>query len=285
MTTNDKDANTHRISSCNGCHPISVEKQVYNFIDHSPIEVSPKEISLKTGLNHNSVKSAVRRLLLKNKVVQPYPNRYINRNEYGVRFVPLMVHNVRLKCCVAHDIKHFELTEVVGEVKVYVCFGSERRQVSGFIACDRGMSRDACLLAMHRWFDLVEGKLGYSPQEYLLQSFEVNKDYEGIRLDGGLKCITKKGLFDVIERTYQKEENVVRHEHKVSKSMTVNEFEALLQGGVPTFNVVQSNFAVMKQVEALTEALKFTNGRLLEQGKLLEAITKTIIQIKDGKYA
>ena len=63
----------------------------------------------------------------------------------------------------------------------------------------------------------------------------------------------------------------------------MNEFEALLQGGVPTFNVVQSNFAVMKQVEALTEALKFTNNRLLEQGRLLEAMAKTVIQLKEQK--
>ena len=41
--------------------------------------------------------------------------------------------------------------------------GRRDRQVTGYIACDvGGMSHDACLLALNRWFEIVEGHLGWA---------------------------------------------------------------------------------------------------------------------------
>lgn len=103
----------------------------------------------------------------------------------------------------------------MGGVKIHVCFGKERRKVSGYIACDAGMSHDACLLALNRWFDLVEGRLSMPVLDVKLLTFECNKDYYGVRLDG-VQCVTKKGLYGMVEGVYQKEENMVRKEWKVS---------------------------------------------------------------------
>jgi hypothetical protein len=93
------------------------------------------------------------------------------------------------------------------------------------------MGKSACLFAVHRWIDIAEERLGHSlPDTFSITSFEQNRDYVGFRLDGNLSCVTKEGLFGVIERVYQKEENVVRVEHKVSNAMVFSEFESLLQG-------------------------------------------------------
>lgn len=88
-----------------------------------------------------------------------------------MRFVPLCVHNVSLRFF-AGTVSHWVKDEVVGGVKIHVCFGQERRKVSGFIACDVGMSHDACLLALNRWFDLAEGRLGKPVSDLELLTFE-----------------------------------------------------------------------------------------------------------------
>lgn len=256
--------------------------RILKLIDESEVELTPAQISLKLGLNRSTTRNYLRKLVKENKLVQPYPSAYCNKITYGVRFVPLMVHNVRLRFFVGGDVVSWECVEVVGGVKVFVCFGSERRLVSGFVSCDVGMSREACLLALHRWFDLVEGRLGRVVDGVEVTSFEVNKDYAGVRLDGGLACYTKTGLFGLVERVYQKERNVVRAERKVSKSMSVTEFESLLHGGVSGYNVTQANFALMRKVDELTEALKFTNSQVLQLTKITEALFNHTVNGKGG---
>jgi hypothetical protein len=83
-------------------------------------------------------------------------------------------------------------------VKIHVCFGSERRKISGYIVCDvGGMSHDACLLALNRWFDLVNDRLGFQLCDLEILTFKCNKDYHGIRLDG-VQCITQTDLYVMV---------------------------------------------------------------------------------------
>jgi hypothetical protein len=127
------------------------------------------------------------------------------------------------------------------------------------------MGKAACMFALQRWLDIAENQLGHDlPENLLITSFEQNRDFVGCRLDGVFNCVTKEGLFGVIERVYQKEENLVRHEHKVSKSMSLSEFESLLQGGVTGYNVNQLVFTMLQKMDQLTEAVKFNNRGMLE---------------------
>jgi hypothetical protein len=262
----------------------SLEKRILNIINEASLELTPLGIAEKLRekypdfqINRSSIRKFCRRMLEKNLLLQPYPGAYCNKVTYGMRFVPLTVHNVSLRVSLSEDIDSWVKDEFVGDVKVHVCFGSERRKVSGYIANDFGMGKDACLFAIHRWFDIAEGHLGRAlPEPLELTSFEQNRDFGGLRIDG-VQCVTKKGLDGMIERVYQKEEGLVRAEHKVSKSMTFTEFESLLQGGVPGYNQTQAQFALMQQVGALTEALKFTNSRLIEIERQNQALMKWIV--------
>ena len=165
-------------SSCNTCNTsynsygsygYSVEAQVLHAIEDSEIELTPAEIARKihapnkpTKGQYTTVRVFCRRLLEKEQICQPYPGAYCNKITHGVRFMPLSVHNISLRSFVCQDVKHWESDEFVGGVKIHVCFGSERRKISGYIACDvGGMSHDACLLALNRWFDLVNDHLGF----------------------------------------------------------------------------------------------------------------------------
>ncbi len=170
----------------------------------------------------------------------------------------------------------------MGGVKIHVCFGSERRKISGYIACDvGGMSHDACMLAIHRWFDIAEGHLGFGLVDLELLTFEFNKDYHGVRIDG-VQCITKTDLLGIIDRTYQKEEDVIRRERKFTKSMSVNKFEQEIRKGTFEIEKSQERYELQQEVKRNSEALKFTNSRLLQMEKMQEATFTVLVKINEA---
>ncbi len=260
----------------------SVESRVFHVIDASEVELRPAEIAriihsdkkpkeIRPG-QYSTVRVVCKKLLDKGLVVQPYQGAYCNKITHTVRFVPLCVHNVTLLAKVCQNLKSWQNDEFVGGVKIHVCFGRERRQVSGYIACDvGGMSHDACLLALNRWFEVVEGRLGYCLQDLVLQTVEFNKDYHGRRIDG-FQCVTKKDLYNIIDRTYQKEEDVIRRERKVTVPMSINKFEAEIHRGIEEIGLSQERFELQEEVRRNSEALKFTNSRILEVERLTGAV-------------
>lgn len=298
-SSSDKSTNTSSNLGCNSLasdkrrkcssRGYSIEAKAYHIIDASEVELTPAEITRKIHDDgsdnwnpkmirpgqYTTVRVVCARLLQKGLVIQPYPGAYCNKITYGVRFVPLAVHNVRLHSNLCQNVKHWEIDEVVGGVKISVVFGKERRKVSGFISCDiGGMSHDACLLAVNRWFDIVEHHLGWELTDLVLTTFELNKDSAGVRIDG-VQCITKRDLYGMIERTYQKEESLVRKEWKVSKPMSINKFEEALQKGLASMDSAQSVSELKKEVRVVGEAMKFNNSRMLGLERLAEAQFKS----------
>jgi hypothetical protein len=281
----DNYAKTYSNTSCNSCvsrKNWSVENRVFHIIDASEIELRPAEIARKlhapkkpTRGQYTTVRCSIRKLLHKGLIIQPYLGAYCNKITHGVRFVPLAVHNISLRSFVCQDVVSWEKDEFVGGVKIHVCFGSERHKISGYIACDvGGMSHDACLLALNRWFDIVQDHLGFQLNDLQILTFECNKDYHGVRIDG-VQCVTKTDLFGMVERIYQKEENLVRKEQKTVVAMSVNKFEEAISKGFIDSANAQANFEIKREVKGNSDALKFTNSRLLGMERLLEAIYKS----------
>jgi hypothetical protein len=268
--------------------PKGIEALTYQIIDASEIELKPCEIARKihaprkpTPGQYSTVRFFCSKLLQKGLIIQPYPGAYCNKITYGVRFVPLSVHNISLRSFVCQDVKHWEKDEFVGGVKIHVCFGSERRKISGYLACDvGGMSHDACLLALNRWFDLVNDHLGFQLNDLEILTFECNKDYHGIRLDG-VQCITKIDLYGMVERVYQKEEALVRKERKITKPMSVNRFEQAISKGFVDTERSQHAFELREEVKRNTEALKYANSRLLQLERLNEAMFGALTKLND----
>jgi len=259
----------------------SVEARVYHIIDASEIELRPIEIAKKLYAPHkptsgqcSTIRVICLRLLQRGLIVQPYAGAYCNKITYGVRFVPLMLHNVRLHSNLCMEVKSDVIVEVVGGVSVRAIFGSERKKVSGVISCDAGMSRDACLFAINRWFELVEGKLGFCINDLVITTWELNKDHAGIRIDG-IQCVTKRDLYGMIERTYQKEIDLVRKEWKVSTPMSLNKFEEAVAKGLSGMEKAQDIRDLRVEVRGVWEALKFNNSRMLELGRFVEAVSKS----------
>lgn len=274
-------SNNHSNLSDNCYWSLSIEERILKTIDESEIELKPIEIAKKIHANASSVRVILRKLLDKGMILQPYEGSYCNKITHGMRFVPRMVHNIRLSSNLCQNVKHDVVDERTGGVGVHVVFGEERRKVSGWIKCDAGMVYDSCMFALNRWFDIVEGKLGFAVNDLKLTCFEVNKDYHGVRVEG-VQCLTRSGLFGMIERFYQKENNILRHEWKVTTPTSINEFDATLRSGLDNAQKSQASFETAERIARLAEAQKYTNSRLLNVERLLEALVKNVIAEKEG---
>jgi hypothetical protein len=186
-------------------HLSKAEKRILEVISKSPDAIFPKQIYEQLNMKAGTVKPLLRLMVHKGVIMQPYKGAYCDKITYDVRWHPLGVHNVRLHFLTEEALESWERTEVVGGVTVYVCFGSERRKVSGRISYDPGMNRPACMLAVDRWISIAEDHLGREIKDLVLTTCEVNKDYAGIKIDGSVHCATKKVLKDTLERVYDKE--------------------------------------------------------------------------------
>jgi hypothetical protein len=281
-----KPSNTSYNSYCSW----PVENRILHAIEESEIELRPIEVAKKihapfkpTPAQRTTVRVLLRKLLDKDMVFQPYPGAYCNKITYGMRFTPLCVHNISLRSFICQDVRSWVKDEFVGGVKIHVCFGSERRKISGYIACDvGGMSHDACLLALNRWFDIVQDHLGWQLNDLEILTFECNKDYHGVRIDG-VQCVTKTDLFGMVERVYQKEESLVRKERKITRPMNVTKFEEAISKGFNESEKLQVSFELREEVKRVGEALKFNNSRLLGVERLQEAIYNSLRKAPDLK--
>ncbi len=269
-------------SGDNSYYDLSCWDAILKVVEESEIELRPKEIMTKVvserfrrDMNHSTVKVLLRRLLNTGLIIQPYPGAYCSQRIHGVRFVPLRVHNVVFTVEGFSIGEHWEWREVVGAVGLRVVFGTERDKVSCFVSCDVGMDCNACLFAVRRCLEVTEQRLGRKVEGVTLKTFEANKDYVGYRLDG-VTCLTVTGLYETVERVYQKTDGIVRHEVKVTKPTGLDEFMTLIQGGVPTYNIAQSSFALVQEVRKLTEAVKATNSVVFDQGRLVKALCERV---------
>jgi hypothetical protein len=254
---------------------------VLTLVEASEIELTPLEIAERTEINHSTVRGYCCQLLNEGKIFQPYKGAYCSKITHGMIFCPLRVHNLIISVDAPWLDFSDDLTEFVGDVKVRVQFGLERRRLTGRVSCDSGMDRNAVVFALNHCYDLMRQRTGHVVENVVVKTFEVNRDYQGCRIDGA-KCYTVKGLFDVLERIYQKEDSVVRTEYKVTKDMTIDEFQVLMQGGVTGYNLQQAVFALAQEVRAQKEAQKFTNEKLGQVANLLEALLNKIVRSEKG---
>jgi len=245
--------------------------------------LTPKQIyeiiSKKWHITPSTVRKYLRRLHRENRVVQPYPGYYCSRITYSVIVGPLVVHDVHWKIG-ANFLgglgKFGDVTELTGGVKIFVQYGRQRRFISGFVSNDvPGMSKDTLLFALNRVLDIIERDTGkVVDEEIILTTFETNKDYPGKRLDGRIASLTKRQLFDVIERVYQKDEDTVRTERKVSQDLTVEAAVDLLKGNLPDSNTAQGLKVLGNQVKGLGVSQKFGNRELVDIKSQLTELTK-----------
>ena len=267
---------------------VSALKTILAVIEDSTEALTPRQVydkvKRKTNIKHSTVRKYLRRLYNQQKILQPYPGYYCNPITYNVIVGELRVHNVRF--CVGANFlggcgKFADFEEFVGDVRLFIQFGKQRRRLTGQISVkrgsgSRGLVKDTLLFALNRVLDVVEATTGHVVEDgVVLTSFETNRDYPGKRLDGKIACLTMKQLFEVIERVYQKDEDTLRTERKVSCDMKVEAAVDLLRGNLPDSNVAQGLKVLSDRVDGLNTRIGFGNRELVDMHSQLEELTET----------
>jgi hypothetical protein len=208
----------------------------------------------------------------------------VSESKDGVGEPPLRVHNVIVVCRIPKNVNvskpsDGEYVLSVGDVRFRFSCGVKRKKVTVRFSCDDGLDFRGFAFAVELVRSYVLRLYGFEPSESDLQvvSCEFNQDYQGLRLDC-VKCLTVSDLKGVLERIYQKKENLLRSEIKVGKT-SVEAIYTLLKGGVVSYNIVQGIFMLVKKVENLTETVKYFNQGNLEIRELLLKILERLDKI------
>ena len=268
-------------NTCNYSNsPTSLENRILAYLNQASAELTPRQIAQGIRGKRGSVRVILRKLVNDNRIVQPYSGAYCTKIRYDVIFSPLKAHNIRLSSNVCQDVKSEVIDEKVGDVELHVCFGEQRRKISGWIKCDAGMVYDTCMLALNRWLDIADKKLGFALNDISITTFELNRDHVGHKIDGDIHCITRSNLFGAIERIYEKED-CVRHEYKVMVPSSVAEFEKTLKNGFQLGGGAQNQIETQRSINQLTEAIKYNNSRMVDIEVLVKTMTEKFIALLD----
>lgn len=200
-------------------------------------------------------------------------------------FVPLRCHNLILSVDAPQledIVKIPDFVEFEEDVKIWIIFGQERGKVTIRISCDAGMDKRTVLFAVHRAYDLVNRLSPVVVVDVAVKTFELNKDYHGVRIDPkSPQCYTRKGFDEFIERVYQKEESLLRAEVKITREMKIDEVLQMMRGGVEGIENVQSVFELSRSFDKMVLAMKVLIERQDKMMKIQEAMMNTFVKMKE----
>lgn len=256
---------------------VSKKQLILNTLNESDMELFPRQIHERTGINHATVRKYLRSLLAEGKVLQPYTGSYASKITYGMMLAPLRCHHVVVQVTTPWLKFSDETTEWTGDVKLRIQYGLQRRRVTGFFSVKkgtRGMDQDTLLFVLQRFYDLFEKRTGRVVEDVIVKTFEFNRDVTGVRVDG-VKCFTRTSLNGFLERIYQKGD-VARAEVKVSQEMGVSQFEALIRGGVPYAENIQAQYLLGLKMGEILKSQKFTNRLLQNVAGLMKEVVKRV---------
>jgi hypothetical protein len=252
---------------CDNSYYNDKKQRIINFLNESDVPLFPWEIAQKLSLNRSTVRCYLRALAEKGDVVCASGGRYCSIVTYGVMNPPLL-HNLWFKIespWLRNMAKIEDDDEWYEKLHLRIQYGKERGQITGFIAYDRGLNAPNILLLVRRLYELVEGKTGHKVERLTFTTEEWHRDHVGVRIDNkfGLRSFTLEELEGFLTRIYQKNENTVRVENKVSKEMSLDELLEIHQGR--SIGIVRDAEIVNKIVttqERTIDIIRYLNGKI-----------------------
>lgn len=238
---------------------VTVKEQITDELKKAFDPLTPKQISVRTRINHNTVKVYVRHLLVEKLIVQPYPGAYSYKTHPRCEEPLPRVQNLVLSTSATWlSTPTEEIEEQIGDIGLRVVFGVKRRKITCYISRDRGMdcSQVAMAVELFRLHVALRTDHTLASDRMEVHSCEFLQDYEQLRLDG-VRCVTVKSFLGALERVYNRNRGI-RSEVKV-QPQDVTSIMTLLKGGVSTYNILQGQFMMVQEIKHLTDAVKGSN--------------------------
>lgn len=248
-------------------HYKGIFAKITEVLKDSDIPLSPKQILIRINMKqplervkYSTVRNYCRTLAKESIIENLYYGVYsVVKVRDGVTsgFGGVLVHNVVLTFVDVPVVRHDEVVESVGDVRVVVVFGVQNCKVTCSLAYDVGMDLflfHKCMAAIKRivWDKIGINIDGFEPTVCC----EFNQDFQQFRMDG-VKCVSVTDFVGQMERIYNKG-NVLRREIKVQKT-DLPTLLATLQGGASQSNLFQVQYKILQRLEELIELQKASN--------------------------
>ena len=243
--------------------------------------LSPKEIASIARLNPSSVRVVLTRLLKKGLVERKFHGHYVTSTILGVRYgIPPRIQNLFV---IATSRQNGEKLGVLksetvefglgdGVARLRLVFGVKRDKIHWTVKAPIGLDLYGFRLAT----ELVDSECkrrGVFDAVWMVKNFELLWDSEGLRLEG-VKALTLEGLDGVLEKYYNKDDGL-RREVRSSIPAELDSLLALVQGGVPTFQLIQGVGVLTRKMDDLTDAIKGGNRVQSDTTRLVNAMWKS----------
>ena len=159
------------------------------------------------------------------------------------------------------------LEENRGDVtRIRIVWGDTSGQIYWTVSAPYGLDNVGLHLVKMR-VEEEAAKRGYHVEEWDVLQVGYNFDDVDVQLDG-LKSLTFKDVSGNLERYYQKAYGI-RSEVHLNQKTSLDEVMAAVQGGLPAYNIVQSNLILQKTVQ---DFLEFERYRSSQIGQLIEGL-------------
>lgn len=240
-----------------------ISEQIISFLEKVSRPASPFEIAGELGLNANSVRPALSRLLDQGLIRRPFRGYYCTEPTHGVGLVPPRFQNLRVFVRdVPVRLEHkgppregYKEPIQVGDLSITIQFGFKRKRITYEVATSRGLDLEGFQLT-HRLVQERLARMGYDTEGWTWWLMgEVFWDYLGVRLEG-MKCITWDDFNGTMEKIYSKGQST-RREISFSNPVVVHEIESVITGGMVQNQIMQGLGLLVTKIDRLTDAVGF----------------------------
>lgn len=223
--------NSDETKSCNNYGTLGVkelstgEEQVLAVIQRYKEGVNPKTIAHTSGLNYNSVRGIVRRLVQKFKIRKMPTGMYVAN--LAIDGIPKELRQIKFQNAVLKiklpsnkSYKRENHTQVVGGVKLRFQIGAESKEANIHISGEPPFDLDLLTELSEIFRKKVIQHTGYDAGDnVLLVSIELNHDIPNMRLEG-VQSITFQSFSKELLKYYNKK-GALRSELKLSLNFPI----------------------------------------------------------------
>lgn len=269
-------------------------ERIYEYIRKADRPVTPLEISDALNINRKTTRARISELRKTGKIARAFHGHYTCDKVHGgrefaeVAFGGVRVQNLHVvsgrlsKRVVRAERVEKEWAGVgadnTGFLKVVVEFGVSFNRVNWRLVAPDGVDLHGLRLARAYVEALLMGR-GFGGFGWMVRNVEQFRDFMGVRLEG-LKSVTLDNLDSTLEKMYQKSYGL-RHEVRTSKLMGLDEMQALIQGGVPTMNIVQGVNLMVQEVRNQGDTMRRMMDYMAELNKSVKANTEGVYRLAD----
>lgn len=265
---------------------MSASDRIRNLLTEREDPLAVREIAEIIKIDRKVARARLSELVKRGEIYRPFHGYYQCVPTYGVERDPPLIHDLCAVSKVDFDLEHHEKTIMFKSrspsgpsvFRIRIVVGKTRNKITWTVKSPSGMDLDKFRLTKA----LVESELSRInmkfPEMWSINC-HINWDYSGLRISG-LKEVTWSAFDSTMERLYNKGQGI-RYEVIPSRSMKVEEIEALFKRGVRDYQNTRLLIDLNMRMDQLEKTIKNFNSDMSNFMRLLETISNRFLFIQD----